>query len=67
MARRNTRPTTKRASTAGAAPRRRSRRRKPFALRWYHLLAATIAAFCLGYLFAFGHATRYVSTVAGLR
>jgi cell division septal protein FtsQ len=67
MARRNTRVTTKRASPAKPRARSRTRRKKPFVLRWYHLLIACIATFCLGYLVAFGHATRYVSTVAGLR
>lgn len=67
MARRNTRTTTRRAAPARARGRtRRTRRKKPFVLRWYHLLVGCIASFCLGYLAAFGHATRYVSTVAGL-
>lgn len=63
MARQKTRTTNRRKAPARARPRRK----KPFVLRWYHLLIACIASFCLGYLFAFGHATRYVSTVAGLR
>ncbi|MEM9625475.1 MAG: hypothetical protein AAGA21_04520 [Pseudomonadota bacterium] len=67
MARRNTRTTTRRASPARTRAKTRARRKKPFVLRWYHLLIGCVAAFCLGYLFAFGHATRYVSTVAGLR
>ncbi|MEZ5934358.1 MAG: hypothetical protein R3F54_20940 [Alphaproteobacteria bacterium] len=68
MARRNTRNTTRRpAPRPRARTQPRARRRQPFVLRWYHLVAACIAFFCLGYLFAFGHATRYVSTVAGLR
>ncbi|MGI9506997.1 MAG: hypothetical protein ACR2RE_28485 [Geminicoccaceae bacterium] len=65
MARQKTRTTNRRKAPARA--RARPRRKKPFVLRWYHLLIACIASFSLGYLFAFGHATRYVSTVAGLR
>jgi|GEM_PF-4239795 len=67
MARRNTRTPARKKAPVKPRARARPRRKKPFVLRWYHLLAACIAAFCLGYLFAFGHATRYVSTVAGLR
>jgi hypothetical protein len=68
MARRNIRRTTGRPMAARPRlPSRAGRRRQPFVLRWYHLAAACIAFFCLGYLVAFGHATRYVSTVAGLR
>jgi hypothetical protein len=71
MARRNTRRTTRRRTPARATTGfwggSRPRRRKGKGLRWYHLLICFVAAFCLGYLVAFGHATRYVSTVAGLR
>ncbi len=67
MARQQTRATNRRKAATKARARARPRRKKPFVLRWYHLLIACIASFCLGYLFAFGHATRYVSTVAGLR
>ncbi len=67
MARRNTRPATRRNAPARPRAKSRARRKRPFVLRWYHLLVACIASFCLGYLAAFGHATRYVSTVAGLR
>lgn len=66
MARRNTRNTNRRSAPARSRTQRRTRRKKPFVLRWYHLLVACIASFSLGYLAAFGHATRYVSTVAGL-
>ena len=66
MARRNTRPKT-RAKPARRQNRSRSRKKRPFVLRWYHLVAACVAFFCLGFLTAFSVATRYVSTVAGLR
>ncbi|MGI9501373.1 MAG: hypothetical protein ACR2P3_15160 [Geminicoccaceae bacterium] len=67
MARRATRSTPRRAAPARRRTQTRARRKRRFVLRWYHLLVATIASFCLGYLAAFGHATRFVSTVAGLR
>lgn len=69
MARRNTKTTNRRTAQRATQTRARSRvrRKKPLVLRWYHLVAACIASFSLGYLAAFGHATRYVSTVAGLR
>lgn len=71
MARRNTRSTTRRNTgrTAQTRPRarRQTRRKRPFVLRWYHLLICFISAFCLGFIFAFGYAPHYVATVAGLR
>ncbi|MGI9452277.1 MAG: hypothetical protein ACR2QH_16805 [Geminicoccaceae bacterium] len=67
MARRTTRSTTRRTTPAKGRPRPRPRRKKPFVLRWFHLVAACIGAFALGYLIAFGQATTYVAAVVGLR
>jgi hypothetical protein len=66
MARRTTRSATRRTTPAKRRSRPRGRK-KPFVLRWFHLLIGCIGAFCLGYLVAFAHATKFVSTVAGLR
>lgn len=67
MARRTTRATPRRTTPAKRRPRARARRKKPFVLRWFHLLAGCISAFALGYLVAFGQATTYVAAVVGLR
>ncbi len=70
MAKRSTKPTSRRNAPTKRRTRAqtsRTRRRKPFVLRWYHLVASCIGTFALGYLVAFGQATNYVATVVGLR
>jgi hypothetical protein len=60
MARRTTRKTTRRTRPATRRPRAR---RRPFELRWFHLLIGCVSAFALGYLVAAAQITSYASAM----
>ena len=68
MARRSTNKQAASGRTRTTNKRQRSRaRKKPFVLRWFHLLIGCISAFALGYLIAFGQVTKFAASAVGLR